>query len=539
MQENQENNELIENIAEETIENSSRSSSKIFLFVLALHIIVIAGAIGFHLLGAGQKTSKSAEISHETTVQEGAIKTSEITAQKSPSEKVPLDGPFFTSEKPSLPMELHTTPEAAARREAEMLSASEEQTTPAPELLATLPTSPAESEPAVVSNQDAEETIYIVRPGDTLSVIARRYGTTPAQILMDNNKRNERIVVGERLTIRTGAQASQVATTSAAPAVSRSESTTVSAAPPTPAKAQSARVIQTPPQATVATTTVKDTASVPVVHTVARGDTLYSIARRYQVSIEHLRRLNELSNDRITIGQKIKITSNNEKIETATQIDRTQTSAATSANSPTTPAAAVVGSTNAPKILTHKVAPGETLSSIARSHGTTVEQIKSDNNLTGDFITIGQEIAIHKPANTPSVASGKNPGHKVYVVKAGDTLSSIARAHGVKLEDLIAANNLESPNIRVGQKLIIPGQSTANTAPAPPPPPARGSGTGNQTPAEVYIVEAGDTLFKIALRYGISVDSLSRANALSEGDILRVGQQLLIPARPITEVARN
>jgi LysM repeat protein len=133
------------------------------------------------------------------------------------------------------------------------------------------------------------------------------------------------------------------------------------------------------------------------------------------------------------------------------------------------------------------------------------------------------------------------------VVKPGDTLSSISRTYSVPLEALFAANQLQSPNIRVGQKLNIPaavseepsGKKT-ESAPLPPsaeaaPPPTK----WEKERTETYTVKPGDTLFKIALQHGVTVESLSGANNISATDILRVGQTLMIPNSNNTEVAKN
>ena len=111
-----------------------------------------------------------------------------------------------------------------------------------------------------------------------------------------------------------------------------------------------------------------------------------------------------------------------------------------------------------------------------------------------------------------------------YIVQAGDTLFSIARRYGVSVNDLATANGLLNPNlIYVGQAIKIPGASAVTPTATP---------SANSTPPttnRIHVVLSGETLFRIALRYGTTVQSLATANNLSNIALIFVGQQLIIP----------
>src|SRR5205085_906157 len=107
-----------------------------------------------------------------------------------------------------------------------------------------------------------------------------------------------------------------------------------------------------------------------------------------------------------------------------------------------------------------------------------------------------------------------------YIVQRGDTLFNIASRFGVSLSSLAAANGISNVNlIFVGEQLTIPGTG-GSTNPPPPPPP-----TGNGT---TYIIQRGDTLGLIAVRFGVSVADIMSANGLNS-NLIFVGQVLVIP----------
>jgi LysM repeat protein len=98
-----------------------------------------------------------------------------------------------------------------------------------------------------------------------------------------------------------------------------------------------------------------------------------------------------------------------------------------------------------------------------------------------------------------------------YTVQRGDTLSEIARDHGVSLSDVIELNELANPDlIRPGDVILIPGV--------------------DGSPEQTHVVAKGESLFKIAGVYGSSARAIAEANSLTNPDLIQPGQQLLIPA---------
>jgi LysM repeat protein len=174
--------------------------------------------------------------------------------------------------------------------------------------------------------------------------------------------------------------------------------------------------------------------------------------------------------------------------------------------------------------VTHVVKAGETLATIAQGYGTSVKAIVSANGLASpSLVWVGQRLVIPVPGAAPSSAATAATGaDRTYTVKLGDTLGSIARSYGVSSNAIVQVNGITNPDLLyVGQRLTIPGGSSGgSSAPVPAPSPS-----GNTT----YVVEAGDTLGKIAQRYGTTAAAVARANALSSPDLIRVGMKLAIP----------
>jgi LysM repeat protein len=175
-------------------------------------------------------------------------------------------------------------------------------------------------------------------------------------------------------------------------------------------------------------------------------------------------------------------------------------------------ATSVPGATPVPGQFEYTVQWGDTLYSLARRFNTTVDAIVALNGLqNASYIRVGQVLKI---SGTASPAPVPGTGGE-YTVQAGDTLYSIARRYGTTVEAIQSANGIvNAAYIRVGQKLIIPGGSVT---PAP--------GTGGTT----YVVQADDTLYSIAARFGKNVWDIVVANNLADPSLIYVGQTLIIP----------
>jgi LysM repeat protein len=185
-----------------------------------------------------------------------------------------------------------------------------------------------------------------------------------------------------------------------------------------------------------------------VIHSVGEKETLYGISRRYGASIENILQYNPTADAGLEIGQILKI--------------------------PYTPKTVVRTSTGT----THTVAAKETMFSISKMYGITVDELKQWNNLSDNTLSIGQQLVIKKggtapPSSsqpTPSTATTSSSKKGVHTVAAKETMFSISRQYGITVQQLQSWNNLTGNELNIGQELLVappsgevPKQNTSTT----------------------------------------------------------------------------
>ena len=145
---------------------------------------------------------------------------------------------------------------------------------------------------------------------------------------------------------------------------------------------------------------------------------------------------------------------------------------------------------------------GDSLWKIANMYGTTVDTLKSLNGLTSNNLTVGQILEV--PGSSSSTSG-------TYTVKSGDSLWKIAKQYGLTVAELKSLNGLTSDNLSIGQVLKV----------------SNSGGTSGST--NTYTVKAGDSLWNIANKYGITVNELKSLNNLTSNN-LSIGQVLKVPS---------
>jgi membrane-bound lytic murein transglycosylase D len=312
---------------------------------------------------------------------------------------------------------------------------------------------------------------YTVRRGDTLGKIATQYGTSVSALVGANNLSSTTVRVGQKLNVPTNAVESSPVIAS----VSASDAMTISYGR-------------------------RNMRAVPIPTT---GATLPAVRQASAVNPQQ-----------------------------SQAQSRTPVAAANLTTSGPAPAAAPARSTtntssaaarNTTRVV-YRVRNGDNLTAIATRYGVTVQQIREWNNLRGSTIRVGQNLTIHtgggtaaaastqpEPASATTRATGSTASSSTtYTVRRGDTLGSIASAHGVTVNQIREWNSLRNNTIQAGQRLRIEGGSTVAAA-----------------KVTTHRVQRGENLTQIANRYGVTVQQIREWNNLRNNTI-QVGQNLQI-----------
>ena len=232
-------------------------------------------------------------------------------------------------------------------------------------------------------------------------------------------------------------------------------------------------------------------------YTVGKGDTLYSIARKYNTTVNDIINLNYLKSNDLSVGQVLRIP------ETYYNYDEM----------------------SAPNYITYTVKPGDTLYSIASNNGVSVDTIISDNVLPNNSLSVGQILRLR--VSDGEVLECFGPDFEIpeeivpsvtYVVKAGDNLYNIAKQYNTSVSAISSLNNLVNNNLSIGQQLLIPISGDSGSSGSSNPP----------STSNTYVVQRGDSLYSIARKYNTTVQDIINLNYLKNNN-LSVGQVIRIP----------
>ena len=208
---------------------------------------------------------------------------------------------------------------------------------------------------------------YTVKPGDSLWKIANQYGFSVDDIILANNLQSNILNIGQSLKIP------------------------------------------------------KEEEIKPgeyAVYTVQKNDSLWKIANQFGITVDQIKKANNLTQNDLYIGQKLYIPDTNEDLSSE--------------------------DSNIQDV-TYIVQSGDSLWNIAKKYNISVNELKEYNNLTSNLLSIGQKLSI---PNTND--------YKTYTVQAGDSLWKIANMYGITVDDLIKINNLNNNLLSIGQVLLIP-----------------------------------------------------------------------------------
>ena len=346
---------------------------------------------------------------------------------------------------------------------------------------------------SVVSGQVIEvsaSTTYNVKTGDTLYAIALKNNLSVNEIKLTNHLSSNTIYSGQKLILDKPATSSTTASTT----VSTKSSNT---------------------------------------YTVKSGDSLSKIATSYGMSVSQIATLNQISNvNVIRVGQILKVAG---------------TSATTSQSSATNITTSKVSVNTG----TYTVKSGDTLSKIASSNKMTVAQLASLNNITNvNMIKVGQVLKVTQTTTAAQSATSASTSTSntttgtsntaSYTVKSGDTLSKIAANYNMSLTQIASLNQISNVNaIRIGQVLKVSQTTTSTNQSSTTTSKATTTTSTTTTTTGSYKVNSGDTLYAIAAKLGVNINTLLSLNGLNLSSTIYVGQVLKTAATTATTTTPN
>lgn len=249
-------------------------------------------------------------------------------------------------------------------------------------------------------------------------------------------------------------------------------------------------------------------------HTVQSGDTLWGISRQYQISVDEIRRLNNMADASLSLGQRLQV----------------------SVDSPTY-GGGNSAAASSPTTTFYTVQAGDSLWGISTKLNVSVNEIKALNNLSSNALSLGQQLRVSggssytAPIVVPTIQTNSPTIVKApvftprpsYVVQAGDSMWKVSQKVGVAVNDLKSINNLDSNILRIGQMLYLEEKPEVASQAAPVQ-----TVQPTQAPKVIYhTVVSGDSLYRIAMAYNVGVQDIKESNGLST-NALNLGQRLVI-----------
>ena len=341
---------------------------------------------------------------------------------------------------------------------------------------------------------------YTVQAGDSYWRIANKYGISIEELQRLNGTSSYFLYPGQSLVVPGSAST----TSGSASSTSSSTTSTRSAAPVAGGS-----------------------------YTVQAGDSYWRIANKYGISIQELQRLNGTSDYALHPGQSIKVPGSG--------TNASASSNSGSASTSTTSAAPSAGGS-------YTVQAGDSYWRIANKYGISISELQRLNGTSNYFLYPGQSLKVSGSGSSSNATASSNSSSTStstttaapaaggsYTVQAGDSYWRIANKYGISISELQRLNGTSNYFLYPGQSIKVPGSGSANATPAPAATTASTTSAPAETPAPApstgggnYTVQAGDSYWRIANKYGISISELQRLNGTSNY-FLYPGQSIKVP----------
>jgi membrane-bound lytic murein transglycosylase D len=360
-----------------------------------------------------------------------------------------------------------------------------------------------------------------VKRGDNLSEIADRYDVSMSDIKKWNKLKSNKAPLGRKLKIITS---ERIAARVKKPKADSTAVASLSKSTPTVTTA----IAQVTPkdQKVYKEEKVVSFQDVTKFHKVKKGDNLSEIAAKYDVAMSDIKKWNKLKSNNVALGKSLKIITNERVVTTVKKLVKSENIAATEKSKKE-----AVENTEKPEDF-YIVEQGDNLSTIAKKHNITIDELKKWNNLQDNTIQLESKLKIADITNKDDktqVAPKTEIRNIEYTVQAGDNLGSIARKNNVAVSDIKMWNELSDDNIQLGDKLIVAKKLIVDNSQTVAEKSSKKEKLSKvEREDDHYYVKKGDSLFSIAKKYpGVSVSDIKKWNGIN-GNSLKPGMKLKI-----------
>jgi LysM repeat protein len=393
-----------------------------------------------------------------------------------------------------------------------------------------------------VAESVAEKVLtYTVKPHDNLSAIARQFNLSPAELKRLNGLKSNSLKVGQELTLssqnsvsvkntaKVGEKNKELLTTTyvvkrreSLYAIARKHNMTSDELKELNgitnnrvAAGQSIKVYSKSAEKQEIVSPEMTEKPIATTYKVRKGDNLGMIAKKFNLTAEELKQINNLQNNKVARGQVLKVSADVAEIKPSKEAARAEKA-------------------KIAKTQPYKVRKGDNLEAIAQQHGMSIDELKELNNLQSNKISVGKSLKVYAVETTEvlnqSSKQEKLKDYATYKVRKGDNLEAIAQKYNMTVDELKEINGISGKKITAGKSIKVYAANVESSS--------KGVKQTDKPEelASSYKVRKGDNLGSIAKEFNLTVEELKQINNI-DGNKIDIGQELKVSRVPESKSA--